>query len=116
MVVWCPCGDSRMPLAPMSALIDAERERLGFLGLERTMALASRGVTVVDPFSTLVSAHASLQDGVVLWPGIIVQGLDGSVVIGSGTVLFPNTRIVSAGGSIMIGSGAEIGEEGGFTL
>jgi hypothetical protein len=103
--------------SPLPPLIDAQRGRLGFLGLEETMALMSRGITILDPCSTLLSADVILHDGIVLWPGTIVQSLGGSrIAIGSGTVLFPNTRIIGTGGSVTIEEGTEIGEEGGFTI
>ena len=93
------------------------RRALGFLDVRQTAALAGRGITVLEPRTTLVAAVAELEAGVVLWPGSIVEaGTGGSVAIGAGTVLFPGTRIVARVGRIDIGRNAEIGEEGGFTI
>ncbi len=96
---------------------DAARRALGFLSVGETAALARRGVLVPDPHSVLVSGGAALAEGVVLWPGIILQALDGGgIAVGAGATLFPGARIVASGGSVAIGAGAEIGEEGGFTI
>ncbi len=104
-----------MSAAPAST--DSARRRLGFLGVGETAALSEHGVVIPDPASTLVSPDVVLREGVVLWPGTILQTLGaGRLVIGAGTVLFPGTRIVADGGSISIRGGAEIGEEGGFTI
>jgi len=99
------------------ALSDAARQRLGFLSLAETAALAHRGVLIPDPSSVLISAHVRLEDGSVLWPNVILQALDlGQIAIGRGTNLFSGTRIVATGGRVTIGGEVEIGEEGGFTI
>ncbi|MBM1173059.1 hypothetical protein [Microvirga arabica] len=96
---------------------DDARRQLGFLSLAETAALAHRGVLIPDPRSALVSADVQLEDGIVLWPNVVLQALDlGRIVIGRGTYLLPGTRIVATGGTITIGAGVEIGEEGGFTI
>ncbi|WP_207482233.1 hypothetical protein [Arenibaculum pallidiluteum] len=100
----------------MGAAPDEGRRHLGFLTAAGTAALADRGVAVLDPGSTLVSPGIDWGRGVVLYPGTVVQRLDGAVAVGAGTVLFPGTRIVAAGGSVLVEEAAEIGEEGGFTL
>ena len=93
------------------------RRSLGFMSLEETIDLASRGVTVPDPNSVLVSPGATLGPGVVLWPNVILQiPAGGGIAIGAGSTLFPGTRIVASGGLVTVGSGVEIGEEGGFTI
>jgi hypothetical protein len=100
-----------------SAPTDAARCYLGLLSLEETAALGERGVVIPDPSSVLVSPGVAFGDGVVLWPGAILQRSgEGALAIGSGTILYPGTRIVAAGGSIEIGADTEIGEEGGFTI
>jgi carbonic anhydrase/acetyltransferase-like protein (isoleucine patch superfamily) len=99
------------------ALSDAARRRLGFLSLAETIALARRGVLIPDAGSVLVSANVQLEDGVVLWPNVILQASDsGRITVGRSTNLFPGTRIVATGGMVAIGAEAEIGEEGGFTI
>jgi hypothetical protein len=96
---------------------DAARRALGFLSLEETTALASRKVTVPDPYSVLVSPGVVLGRDVVLWPNVILQiSAEGGIVIGQGSTLFPGARIVASGGSVAVGSAVEIGEEGGFTI
>lgn len=96
---------------------DSARQRLGFLSLKETIALAHRGVLVPDPGSVLVSPDVQLEAGVVLWPNVILQVSNGGcIAIVRGTNLFSGTRIVATSGSITIGAKAEIGEEGGFTI
>ncbi len=93
------------------------RERAGFLSVESTAALAAKGVAVLDPYSTLVSAGVSLAAGVMLWPSVILDARDGGLIfIGEAVQLYPGTRIVATGGKVTIGRNAEIGEEGGFTI
>ncbi|MBB3019451.1 hypothetical protein FHR70_002516 [Microvirga lupini] len=96
---------------------DDARQRLGFLPAAETAALARDGVLIPDPGSVLVSPGVRLEEGVVLWPGIILQVQDGgTLVIGNHTQLFSGSRLVASGGSIKVGARAEIGDEGGFTL
>jgi hypothetical protein len=103
----------------MGAETDVEEARRarGFLDVRQTAALARRGIIVLEPHTTLVTAAAVLEPGVVLWPGTIVEvGTGGGIAIGAGTVLFPGTRIAAPAGRVSIGRHAEIGEEGGFTI
>jgi len=96
---------------------EAAREHLGFLSRVETIALARRGVVLPDPGSVLVARNVRLEDGVILWPGVVLQlSAGGSLAIGQGTELFSGARIAAAGGAVTIGTGAEIGEEGGFTI
>lgn len=96
---------------------DPGRVAQGFVSVGDTAALAARGVTVLDPWSTLVSASVSFGAGVVLWPGTSLQVLEaGTLHVGAGSVLFPGVRILAKGGNVMIDEEAEIGEEGGFTV
>jgi hypothetical protein len=98
-------------------LTDEARHRLGFLSRAETAALARRGILLPVPDSVLVSREVRIEEGAILWPGAILQALDGGgIVIGGGTQLFPGTRIVASGGTVRIGARAEIGEEGGFTV
>ena len=96
---------------------DAARERLGFLSLAETLALAHRGVLIPDPGSVLISANVQLEAGIALWPNVILQASDsGRITVGQGSNLFSGTRIVATGGTVAIGNEVEIGEEGGFTI
>lgn len=93
------------------------RQENGFLTIEQTTALASRGVIVFDPCSTLISSDVTLGLNVVLWPGVILQaGKAGKIIIGDAVRLYPGTRVVATNGRIRIGAQTEIGEEGGFTV
>jgi len=99
------------------ASIDEARRLQGFLTVEGVLALRARGVTVFDPFSTLVSNRAELAAGVFLWPNVtIMVGETGSVSVGSSAVLHSGTRVVAQAGSVSIGSNCDIGQEGGFTF
>jgi hypothetical protein len=101
----------------LTSNVDSARLDQGFLSIADTAALIGRGVTILDPHSTLVSEGVDLGNGVVLWPGVILQRLDGGKLsIGAGTVLYSGTRIVARDGAIVIGGHVEIGEEGGFTI
>ena len=96
---------------------DTARQRLGFLSLGETIALAHRDILLPDPNSVLISADVQLEAGIVLWPNVILQASGGGrIAVGRGTQLFPGTRIVASGGTVRIGVEAEIGEEGGFTI
>ena len=100
----------------MQKLSDAARRQLGFLTRAETAALSHRGILLLDPGSVLVSAYVWLEESVILWPNVILQGsAGGRIEIGRATNLFPGTRIVASGGSVIIGADAQIGEEGGFT-
>jgi len=97
--------------------IDDVRRLKGFLTVGETLQLADLGVTVIDPFSTLVSRQASLASGVFVWPNVTIEvGSAGSVRIGASTALHSGVRIVAGDGSIVIGANVDIGQEGGFTF
>lgn len=101
----------------MTSDVDAIRLQQGFLSLAATAALIGRGVAVLDPHSTLVAEGVDLEAGVVLWPGVTLQRLDGgNLSVGAGTVLHSGTRILARGGTVALGQRVEIGEEGGFTI
>lgn len=96
---------------------DAARRQLGFLSRAETAALARFGVVLPDPGSVLVCADAGLEEGVVLWPNVILQvSTGGRMAVGRGTNLFPGTRIVASGGSVTIGAGDEARLLGGGSL
>jgi hypothetical protein len=96
--------------------LTAARRALGFLDVNGTLALLERGIVVLDPHSTLVSARAVLAERTTLWPNVVLHATgEGELRIGPGTTLHPGTRIVCAG-RIAIGAFTEIGAEGGFTI
>lgn len=101
----------------MAPNVDGARRQQGFLSVADTAALAGRGITILDPHSTLISDSVDLAPGVMVWPGVVLQRLgDGTLSVGAETVLHSGTRIVARGGVVVIGQRAEIGEEGGFTV
>lgn len=99
------------------APIDDARKRTGFLPVSALTTFSAKGVTILDPFSTLISSDVEIGPDVTLWPGTILQASDGGHIrIGEGCALYPATRMIATGGQIDIGARSEIGEEGGFTL
>ncbi|CAN7628230.1 hypothetical protein [Neorhizobium tomejilense] len=97
--------------------IDDTRSVHGFLTVEETILLSERGVTMMDPFSTLVSRQIRLTAGIFIWPNVtILTGENGRISIGSGTVLHSGVRMEANAGSIHVGADCDIGQEGGFTL
>lgn len=99
------------------ARVNETRSLNGFLTVEDVVGLSACGISVVDPFSTLVSARAKLAPGVFLWPNItIAVGEAGLVSIGRSTTIHSGVRIAVQSGSVVIGSNCDIGQEGGFTF
>jgi len=97
--------------------IDDLRTARGFLTVEETLMLSEQGVTIMDPFSTLISKRVELSAGILIWPNVTIEvGNSGHVSIGVNTVLHGGVRIEAAAGSISIGADGDIGQEGGFTL
>ncbi|MBA5778682.1 hypothetical protein H2509_16245 [Stappia sp. F7233] len=94
--------------------LDSQRSKLGFLSIHETVALADRGVTILDPFSTLISRPVKIGAGTILYPSLILEcGEGGTLTIGNGNVFWPGVRLCAKPGSIAIGDGNEFGE-GGF--
>ncbi len=97
--------------------IDEVRRLKGFLTVGETLQLADLGVTVIDPFSTLISRRANLASGVFVWPNVTLEaGPEAAVSIGASTVLHSGVRIAAGAGSIAIGANGDLGQEGGFTF
>ncbi|MFI6153259.1 hypothetical protein ACIBCA_11235 [Kitasatospora sp. NPDC051170] len=94
-------------------LDDVRRER-GFLTPAETMALVRHEVSVLDPFSVLVSRRARLGPDTVLYPGATIECDERSrCELGPGVVLYGGARLVAGdGGRIVVGRGALIGEGG----
>ncbi len=106
-------------MAAIDTGVDDTRGALNFRSIQEMIELRQSGVTVVDPYSTLVSPSVDIGEQTIIWPGVTIQcaGDSGTVSIASKTIVHSGTRIVvSDGGTIKIGASVEIGEEGGFTL
>ncbi len=98
-------------------LTDQSRQRLGFMTVEETAGLARGEVTVLDPFSTLVSPEVRIADGAVLYPTVTLTCRNGGrLEMGREVQLFPGASLTADGGQILVGAGAEIGDEGGFFI
>jgi acetyltransferase-like isoleucine patch superfamily enzyme len=97
--------------------VDASRRSLGFLEVGTMVALADRGIHLLDPFSILISPQAEIEPGAVLSPIVVLDiGAGGAIHIGAGTRLFSGTHIRADGGTVSVGRRAEIGADGGFSL
>jgi len=97
--------------------IDEVRRLKGFLTIEETLRLADLDVTIIDPFSTLISRRASLAPGIFIWPNVTLEvAPEAAVSIGASTVLHSGVRIAAGAGSIAIGANGDVGQEGGFTF
>lgn len=97
--------------------VDASRRSLGFLEVGAMVALADRGIHLLDPFSILISPEAEIEPGAVLFPNVVLDtGAGGAIRIGAGTRLFSGTYIRADGGAVSVGRRAEIGADGGFSL
>ncbi|MGI9436224.1 MAG: hypothetical protein ACR2Q4_15605 [Geminicoccaceae bacterium] len=106
-------------MAAIGTEVDDGRDTLNFRSVQEILALRQCGVTVIDPYSTLVSPTVEIGERTIIWPGVIVQCLGGvgTISIASDTILHGGTRIVASdGGTVKVGASVEIGEEGGFTL
>jgi carbonic anhydrase/acetyltransferase-like protein (isoleucine patch superfamily) len=113
--IGCAAAGHRETL--MAGIADSARKQAGFLSVADTAAFASRGISLLDPHSTLISPGVAIAGGVTLWPCVTLDLRDGGEIsIGEGTQLHSGTRIVAHRGRVVIGRDAEIGEEGGFTI
>ncbi len=76
-------------------------------------ALGGR-VVVLVPGSVLVGRSVELGDGVVLYPGAVLQtDAASSIRVGAGTVVYPGAFVsATRGGRVTIGAGVELGPGG----
>ncbi len=96
-------------------LLNAARERLGFLDISQTIALNQEGNIVLDPFSTLISRGVRLGSGNVIYPSAILEcDAPGILTIGDNNIFRSGTEIAALGGVISIGNGNQFGEGGFF--
>lgn len=97
------------------AFIDEARQRNGLLTIAELGNLTSRGNTIFDPFSVLISRHAQIGKGNTFYPGVTLLCSEGSELLVSDQNIFhANTLIEATSGTISIGSANQFGE-GGFT-
>ncbi len=93
--------------------LERSRRNAGYLGVRELLGLVDRGISVFDPFSTLISVRAVLGRNSVFYPQTIVEIVsDGVTEIGEGNVFWPGTILRAAGGRIAIGDGCEFGPGG----
>lgn len=95
-------------------LSDQARIAAGYLTPAATADLCRRGVSILDPYSTLVSSNVVLAEGTVLYPTVVIQcDADSQISIDSGTVLYPGTFFSAVrGGVIGVGARCEFGPGG----
>jgi hypothetical protein len=93
--------------------IDRQRAGRGFLTVAEVLRLAGRGNVILDPFSTLISAEATIGTGNLFYPGVVVEArAAGAIAIGDGNIFHARTLLLAEGGSLTIGDGNEFGDGG----
>ncbi len=93
--------------------LDLLRRNAGFLDFRAMLELYARGISVFDPFSTLISVRVVLGRNNVFYPQTIIEvGPGGLMEIGEGNVFWPGTILRASGGRISIGEGCEFGPGG----
>ncbi len=98
----------------MTTTINDVRQRDGFLTIEETLSLCDRN-TIYDPFSTLISRHAHIGSGNILYPCTTIRCCqDSRCEIGDQNIFYSITMIDACGGAISIGNSNTFGD-GGFT-
>ncbi|NQW02240.1 MAG: hypothetical protein HQ483_21230 [Rhodospirillales bacterium] len=87
------------------AAVDRVRTEAGYLNLRDLLALAERGNIVFDPFSTLISQHATIGANNRFYPNTLIE-CPGTALcsIGDGNQFFANTRLDADRGPITIGN------------
>ncbi len=102
------------PDESVHARLDRLRRDRGLLTPAELLDLSEYGVTVLDPFSVIVSRRVKLGPDNVLHPGVVIECDEQSrCAVGPGNVLYGGTRISAAdGGSVTIGARSQIGDGG----
>ncbi|WP_323184973.1 GNAT family N-acetyltransferase [Kitasatospora purpeofusca] len=102
------------PDESVHARLDRLRRERGLLTPAELLDLSEYGVTVLDPFSVIVSRRVELGPDNVLHPGVVIECDEQSrCAVGPGNVLYGGTRIGAAdGGSVTIGARSLIGDGG----
>lgn len=90
------------------------RNALGFLSIDETCDLATRGVRVLDPNSTLIARSAVIGSETVIYPGVLISADEVSVIsIGKGCTLYSGCVLEARErGQILIGTEVEMGPGG----
>ncbi|MFF7586881.1 GNAT family N-acetyltransferase [Kitasatospora purpeofusca] len=102
------------PDESVHARLDRLRRDRGLLTPAELLDLAEHGVTVLDPFSVIVSRRVEIGPDNVLHPGVVIECDERShCALGPGNVLYGGTRISATdGGSITVGARSLIGDGG----
>ncbi len=94
--------------------IDAMRHARRLLGVTELLALADRGIMVLDPMSTLIGCDVVIGRDTTIEPNVqLLCSHGGAVSIGDGNMLHAGTRIEATGGHVRIGRDNVFGP-GGF--
>lgn len=103
-----------MEFASLMVVMDTQRSDHGFLPVTAMLdALTSSGNTLLDPFSTLISAEAVIGRNNVLYPNVTFEVRNGgSITIGSGNTFYPGCLLLADGGHIHIGDDNQFGGGG----
>lgn len=94
--------------------LDAARIAHGFLTIGECLDLGRRIAALFDPYSTLLSRHASFGPGTVIYPAVSVEcAPDATCEFGPGNILFSGLRAsVGSGAAVVVGAGNRLGEGG----
>ncbi len=90
---------------------DRQRQALGLMTIDAIRSLIDQGVTVLDPWSTVISSGVCIGVGTVLYPGVVLQKDPASTLeLGEGNRLFAGSVLLALGGGhISVGEGCELG-------
>ncbi len=102
------------PDGSVHARLDRLRRERGLLTPAELLDLADQGVTVLDPFSVIVSRRVEIGADNVLHPGVVIECDERShCTLGPGNVLYGGTRISATdGGRVTVGARSRIGDGG----
>jgi hypothetical protein len=99
-------------IAALIAKIDAHRRQCGFMSVGQLLNMAGSN-TILDPFSTLISAGVAIGQNNIIYPNVIIECRNaGTITLGSSNVFYPGTLLLADQGKISVGSGNEFGDGG----
>lgn len=97
----------------LTAEIDRQRRAQGFLSVAGVLELVASGNSILDPFSTLISASCVIGTGNTFYPQVVLEARgSGSIVVGDGNCFYPQTFFLAPQGCIEVGNQNIFGEGG----
>jgi len=93
--------------------INVQRNRLGFLTIEETLALSSRDNIILDVFSLLISKICTIGRNNTFFPNVIIQCTsNGTIEIKDNNTFYPSCLLIADQGKILIGNNNQFGDGG----